>query len=72
MLTIADKQPKPLEFDYRDTVREALPSLEGRELDVLLDFLDHMLQMDSRLCATPTDLLTHPWLLQEDSTAATR
>lgn len=64
MLTIADNQPKPLEFDYRDTVREALPSLmEGRELDVLLDFLDHMLQMDSHLRATATDLLKHPWLL---------
>ena len=59
-------QPEPLKFSYRNTVRESFPSLLDEELDMLLKFLDSMLQIDPDRRSTAPDLLRNPWLLNEN------
>jgi hypothetical protein len=61
---IGDNPPKPFEFDYKDYIRKKFPALSADKLEMLLSFLDCMLQMDPERRETPTVLLSMPWLQQ--------
>ena len=46
-------------------VRESLPSMPERKLELLLDFLKGALQIDADRRLMPIELLRHPWLQDE-------